>query len=171
MLTEQEQAQICLLSENEFYPQAVAFMKNLDKPLPQTQINGLLNVSLSCTFNELTAFVAHQSQRGTWPRGNEHIPKFYEWLVPKIEQLKRQALMIVADRAERATQEDVEALIMALVREFIQHLLGENSYKEALERAKKDENRRRPDQRGNRQGVYGGRRGEEPKKSMYKGGR
>src|SRR5947209_6105995 len=105
MITEQEQAQIRLLSENELYPQAIAFMKNLDKPLPQTQINGLLNVSLSCTYNELQAFVRHQFRRGTWPQRDEHIPKFYEGLVPKIEQLGEQALTMAADRTEQASQE------------------------------------------------------------------
>src|SRR5438128_617517 len=172
MLTEQEQAQIRLLSENELYPQAIAFMKGLSKPLPPTQINGLLNVSLSCTYKELKDFVDAQHRRSTWPSRDAHIPGFYRGLGPRIAQLERYALTMAANRTERASQEDKEALTMAIVREFIQHLLGENAYREALEKGKREDNvHQRPDQRGGGQGGNRVRRGEEPKKSMHRGGR
>jgi hypothetical protein len=151
VITEQEQAQIRLLSETELYPQAVALMKGLSKPLPPTQINGLLNVSLSCTYKELTDFVEAQHHRSTWPENAPQIPGFYRALVPKIKQLERYALLIAAKRPERASLADQEALTMAIIREYIQHLLGENAYKEALERAQREEGAHKQDQRGGRQ--------------------
>jgi hypothetical protein len=44
MITEQEQGKVRLLSDIELYTQAVEFMHGVARPLPQTQINGLLNV-------------------------------------------------------------------------------------------------------------------------------
>jgi hypothetical protein len=172
VISKQEQVQIRLLSENELYTQAIALIKGLSKSLPPSQINGLLNVSLSCTYQELQDFVTAQNRRSTWSSRDAHIPGFYGALAPRIKQLERYADTIAAKRTEQASQADKDALTMALVREYIQHLLGANAYKEALEKTKREEGaHQRPDQRSGGQGGNGGRRGEEPKKSMHKGGR
>ncbi len=67
MITEQEQEKIRLLSDTELYPQAVEFMRGVARQLPQTQINGLLNVSLANTYDELEEFIrasTRHAQRG-----------------------------------------------------------------------------------------------------------
>jgi len=74
MITEQEQKYIRLLSDTELYPQAVEFMRGVARTLPPTQINGLLNVSLFNTYDQLKKFIEHQRTRTTWRRGYEHIP-------------------------------------------------------------------------------------------------
>ena len=80
MISEQEQVQIRLLSDNELYPQAVEFMRGIGRPLPPTQINGLLNVSLGNTYDHLKKFVEYQPTRTTWRRDEQHVPEFYKRL-------------------------------------------------------------------------------------------
>src|SRR2546430_16917849 len=86
MITEQEQEKIRLLSDIELYPQAVEFMHGVARQLPQTQINGLLNVSLANTYDELERFIEHQRTRTTWRREDVHIPDFYKRLAQNIKQ-------------------------------------------------------------------------------------
>ncbi len=73
MITPQEQEKIRLLSDTELYQQAVEFMRSVGKPLPATQINGLLNVSLANTYIRLTEFVDGQHKRTTWRRAYSKI--------------------------------------------------------------------------------------------------
>lgn len=144
MISEQEQAQVRLLSDNELYPQAIEFMKGIGKPLPASQINGLLNVSLGCTYDELKKFVDSQHQRKTWSPKDEHIREFYKRLVPKIKDLEKVSLAIIKNRHEKVSREDEQAISMVLAREFIQHLLAENAYRDAMkafDAARSDEQR------------------------------
>jgi hypothetical protein len=133
MISEQEQVRIRLLSDNELYPQAVEFMKNMGRPLPSTQINGLLNVSLANTYDQLTLFVERQGARKTW-RGNErHVEEFYRTRFPaKLKQLEMYVPAVTRFREEKASREDEQTIKMELAREFIQHLLAENAYKDAM---------------------------------------
>ena len=128
MITEQEQRQIRLLSDIELYPQAVQFMHGVARTLPPTQINGLLNVSLANTYDELTRFIEKQRTRTSWRREDSHIPDFYHRLAQKLKQLETSVLQILKARTQPAPQEDMQRLKMLLAREFIQHLLAENSY-------------------------------------------
>ena len=141
MISEQEQAQIRLLSDYELYPQAVELIKGIGRPLPATQINGLLNVSLGCTYNELKSFVTFQHRRTTWGPKDQHIHEFYRRLALKIEDLEKVSRTIAKNRHK----EDEQAISMALAREFIQHLLAENAYRDAMkafDTARSDEQRR-----------------------------
>ena len=128
MITEQEQEKIRLLSDIELYPQAVEFMHGIARQLPPTQINGLLNVSLANTYDELERFIEHQRTRTTWRREDTHIPDFYKRLAQKLKQLEAYALSIMKSRAGQLSREDMQTLKMLLAREFIQHLLAENAY-------------------------------------------
>jgi hypothetical protein len=51
MITEQEQDRIRLLSDTELYDQAEHFMRGMGRPLPASQINGLLNISLNNSYD------------------------------------------------------------------------------------------------------------------------
>lgn len=136
MLSEREQLQIRLISDNELYQQAVALMKNLGGTLSQSQINGLVNVSLANTYNHLKQFVQHQGERKTWSARERHIWEFYRTKFPRqLNLLENYVPAVTRLRQEQVSQEDEEAIKMALAREFIQHLLAENMYQDALRRA------------------------------------
>lgn len=135
MITEKQHAKIRLLSDTELYPQAITFMRGIARTLPATQINGLLNVSLGSTYDQLLVFIAHQSGRTTWRRGEQHIPLFYKELKKKLEELGQYIPSIVKLGAEKPSLEDEQALKMELARAFIQHLLAENGYMEAMRSA------------------------------------
>jgi hypothetical protein len=127
MITAQEQQQICFLSDTTLYEQAREFMRNMGGPLSQSQINGLLNVSLNNTYAELNTFIADQMKRAAL---DEHIRNFYTRLQEQLRNLDAQALSIISARAQ-PSPEDLQTLKMLLAREFIQHVLAENAYKGA----------------------------------------
>lgn len=153
MITEQEQSQVRLLSDTELYQQAVQFMRGVARQLPPTQINGLLNVSLANTYDELKDFIKSQRQRTTWRREDAHIPDFYRRLEVKLGELEKKATDIMKARAERPEQEDLNTLKMLLAREFIQHLLAENAYMGAT-RAFQNADRDTTGNQGRPQGDY-----------------
>ncbi|MBV9688662.1 MAG: hypothetical protein JO202_03020 [Ktedonobacteraceae bacterium] len=133
MITEQEQAKIRLLSDTELYRQAVDFMRGIAKPIPQKQTNGLLNVSLANTYDQLQKFVARQRDRETWPPTERHIRIFYRELGQKLKRMDDLYVSsIMKARTKPAPQEDIQTLRMLLAREFIQHVLAENAYMGAI---------------------------------------
>lgn len=135
MITEKQQVKIRLLSDSELYPQAVEFMHGIARALPSTQINGLLNVSLGSTYDQLQQFVEHQRERTTWRSSEQHIPIFYRELAKKLKELERYIPSIIKLGQEKPSREDEQALKMELAREFIQHLLAENGYMGAMRAA------------------------------------
>src|SRR2546421_424438 len=155
MITEQEQGKIRLLSDTELYPQAVEFMRGVARPLPPTQINGLLNVSLANTYDELERFIERQRTRTTWRREDTHIPDFYKRLSQKLKQLEAYALSIMKSRAGQPSRVDMQTLKMLLAREFIQHVLAENAYMGAT-RAFQNPDRDHTRDQGRPQGNYRG---------------
>jgi hypothetical protein len=133
MLSEQEQGEIRIVSDTALYPEALELMKGLGKTLPPTQINGLLNVSLANTYENLQRFVQHQSARSTWASRDQHIPDFYKRFQQKLKQIEKTYVPVVTrSRQEKPSHLDEDAIKMALAREFIQHILAENAYKAAL---------------------------------------
>src|SRR5438034_7650768 len=128
MITEQEQGKIRFLSDTELYPQAVQLMRGIANELPQKQTNGLLNVSLANTYDQLQKFVDYQRDRKTWPAKERHIPAFYRELGQKLKKIELYVPSIMKSRVEPPSQEDVQTLKMLLAREFIQHVLAENGY-------------------------------------------
>ena len=155
MITEQEQEKIRLLSDIELYPQAVEFIHGVARQLPQTQINGLLNVSLANTYDELERFIERQRTRTTWRREDAHIPDFYKRLSQKLKQLEAYALSIMKSRTGQPSREDMQTLKMLLAREFIQHVLAENVYMGAT-RAFQNPDRDNTRNQGRPQGNYRG---------------
>lgn len=156
MITEQEQEKLRFLSDTELYPQAVQLMRGIARELPQKQTNGLLNVSLANTYEELQGFVNHQRDRKTWPAKELHIPAFYRALGPKLEEIgKKYIPLIMKARAEQPSREDVRTLKMLLAREFIQHVLAENAYMGAI-RAFQNTDRDNTRDQGRPQGSYRG---------------
>jgi hypothetical protein len=134
MITEYEQRQVRLLSDTDLYPQAVAFMRGIGRPLPPTQINGLLNVSQGRVYVVLGRFIERQKGRTTWPQKEEHIPEFYRQLALKLKELEALAASILKARTSPASREDRQELNALLAREFIQHVLAENAYMQETRR-------------------------------------
>lgn len=128
MITEDEQRQLRLLSDTELYPRAITFMRGIGRKLPPTQINGLLNVSSTSTYDTLGIFIERQRTRTTWPPKDSHIPEFYRRLAQELKQLETSASSILNARTQPASREDRQAFRMLIAREFIQHILAENDY-------------------------------------------
>jgi len=129
MITQKEEEKIHILSDITLYPQAVSFMRSINKKLPPSQINGLLNVSLgNNTFQELKDFVRFQHERSTWKASERHIPEFYRRLGHILTELEQEASKLAALRPTEVSLDDREEIKMAFAREFIQHLLAENDY-------------------------------------------
>jgi hypothetical protein len=159
MITRQEEEKIQILSDTELYPQAVEFMHGIARKLPTTQINGLLNVSLANTYEQLKEFVDHQYNRTTWKANERHIPEFYRRLTLKFKDLDKYALSILALRTEKASTEDQERIKMAIAREFIQHLLAENDYMIATQAFLSTDGAGKLARAGNQERPEDGRRG------------
>lgn len=129
MITQKEEEKIHILSDITLYPQAVSFMRSINKKLPPSQINGLLNISLgNNTFKELKDFVQFQHERSTWKSSERHIPEFYRRLSHKLTELEQEADKLAALRPTEVSVDDRKELKMVFAREFIQHLLAENDY-------------------------------------------
>ncbi len=124
MLNEQEQLEIRLISDNDLYQQALEFMNRMGGLLSQTQINGLLNVSLANTYDRFEVFVKRQGARKTWPQRERHVEHFYKITLPaQLAQMAKTCVpAVLKHRQEAASREDVQAIKMALAREFLQHL-------------------------------------------------
>ncbi len=165
MLNEQEQLEIRLISDNDLYQQALEFMNRMGGLLSQTQINGLLNVSLANTYDRFDVFIKRQGARKTWPQRERHVEHFYKTTLPaQLAQMAKTCVpAVLKHRQEAASREDVQAIKMALAREFLQHLLAENSYRNALGQAgtggeNGQRTQGRPDQRPQVRPDYGPQR-------------
>jgi hypothetical protein len=130
MITEKQLERIRLMSDETLYREAIDLMHSIGtaNSLPSTQINGLLNVSLANTYDHLMEFVKHQRDRTTWnKREQQYVPDFYQKLFNKLQSLVREHLPSITPQG-KPSSEDVEGIKMLIAREFIQHLLAENSY-------------------------------------------
>lgn len=128
MITAKEQECIYLLSDEQLYKQAVQFMGSIGRTLPSTQANGLLNVALDNTYDQLNQFITGQHQRKTWPSDAQHVKEFYFKLLQQLKRIEAYIPSITHERAGKLSLEDEQTLKALLAREFIQHLLAENAY-------------------------------------------
>src|SRR5690348_7551981 len=67
-LTDAQRKKVWLVSDTILYPEAVSFMDELvnqerEKPLPRSQIMGLLNIIRSATYDDVTWYIKHQMER------------------------------------------------------------------------------------------------------------
>jgi hypothetical protein len=79
-------------------------------------------------YDRLTEFIQHQYERRTVERD---VRDFYRRLEGQFKNLEARALSIIKARTQPPSREDLQMLKMLLAREFIQHVLAENGYKEA----------------------------------------
>jgi hypothetical protein len=127
---------VWLLSDTVLYDEAVAFMRDLvDKrkcnPLPSSQIAGLLNIAETASYGELADFIIHQRSRD-WPPGARDIKAFYTALEETLREMRssrlREEFHLLDGVSPEKIQQETEALMALLAREFIQHLAAENGF-------------------------------------------
>ena len=126
---------IWLLSDTVLYPEAVAFIHRLlreqgCRPLPNSQVAGLLSIAESNQYDELHEFILHQCSRN-WPPKQRDIKTFYLALdesLTNMQQRLRSDFHLVAGgrKAGQQISEEEKALLVLLAHEFIQHLSAEN---------------------------------------------
>jgi hypothetical protein len=152
-INEEQMRLIRVLSDTELYKQAIDFLNTEVEvnhqfeqrpPLPNTQINGLLNVAQANTYGELIDFIKHQRDR-TWQGKNAHIKIFYQDLERVLKEMpefaKREGL-IPEDISIQKTREEIQKISGLLACEFIQHLAAENLVRER-ERIDEEKKQRR----------------------------
>jgi len=142
MLSHKHLQKIELLSDTILYPEAVAFVRRMIqkercKPLPATQVNGLLNIALTLKYDDARRFVEHQRERN-WPSNKRDIKTFYTHLEKELTRLEQRLHTEFAltkdERGRRVSAEDEQEMLGLLFREYVQHLLAENMLAEAERR-------------------------------------
>jgi len=140
---------IALLSDTVLYNEAVAFIRKLVKeqdcdPLPTSQVNGLLSIAESASYDELYRFVVHQRDRN-WPPSKRDIKTFYTALEQELslmyrKRLKDEFLLLTQQNAQEIRKEADEVMAL-LARDYIQHLVAENGILQAEADDKRRQNR------------------------------
>lgn len=124
-----------MLSDTILYPEAVAFIRWLIrdqecKPLPASQVNGLLSIAEASQYDTLSEFIVHQRSRN-WPSRQRDIKTFYLALEETLANMKQRLrgdfhLLAGGRKSGQHSAEEENELMILLAREFIQHLIAEN---------------------------------------------
>lgn len=140
-INEEQMRFIRVLSDTVLYKRAIDFLNvevqidrelELRSPLPNTQINGLLNVAQANTYSELIDFIKHQRER-TWQGKRAHIKVFYEDLERVIREMPEFAKnegLIAEGLSIEQNRKETQRISGLLACEFIQHLAAENLVRE-----------------------------------------
>jgi hypothetical protein len=126
---EAQRKKVWLVSDTILYTEAVAFMHELieqeeEKPLPRSQIMGLLNIIRSATYGDVTLYIKHQIER--------HVHRaFYNKLEKKLaamqgRRMQEEFQLFIPQSTKREEDAEKKELMLLLAREFIQHLIAEN---------------------------------------------
>ena len=161
MLSEAQLQKIGLLSDTILYSEAVAFIRQLVdeqdcSPLPTTQVKGLQSIAESYQYDEVHRYIVHQFERN-WPESKRSIKILYTELdrlftTMKNKRLRDEFHLMGEERNSREARATEDALMAALAREFIQHMVAENGLLELEEKARRArEQRERTNRGGNRQ--------------------
>ena len=143
---------IALLSDTVLYNEAVAFIRKLVKeqdcdPLPSSQVNGLLSIAESTSYDELYRFVVHQRDRN-WPPSKRDIKTFYTALEQELSLMYRKRLkdefLLLTQQSAQEIRKEASDVMALLAREYIQHLMAENGIlqAEADDKRKQSRNQR-----------------------------
>lgn len=132
-----EQLQVLYnVSDTTLYHEAVTFIRCLVnekdcRPLPASQVTGLLNIANASSYTELTRFIKHQRERD-WPDSKKDIRMFYAELDSYLTTLKNKRVrelfpLVHAERTAKEASQEVDELMALLAHDFIQHLVMENA--------------------------------------------
>jgi hypothetical protein len=144
MLSKKQEQKIWLLSDTVLYPEAVAFIRRLvneeqGSPLPTSQVKGLQSIAESYQYDELYRFVTHQRDRD-WPASKWSIKTLYtnlekDFTIMKNKRLKDEFHLVSEGLHNQEARGEINALMAALAREFIQHMVAENGLLDVAARA------------------------------------
>ena len=137
---------IGLLSDTVLYPEAVAFIRRLVdeqdcSPLPTSQVKGLQSIAESYQYDEIHRYIVHQFERN-WPESKRSIKILYTELdrlftTMKNKRLRDEFHLMSEERGSKEARATEDALMAALAREFIQHMVAENRLLEIEEKARR----------------------------------
>ncbi len=161
MLSEAQLQKISLLSDTVLYPEAISFIRRLVdeqdcSPLPTSQVKGLQSIAESYQYDEIHRYIIHQFERN-WPDSKRSIKLLYTELdrlftTMKNKRLREEFHLMGDERGSKEARAMEDALMAALAREFIQHMVAENGLLELEEKMRKArEQRERTNRGGNRQ--------------------
>ena len=129
-LTTEQRQKIWLVSDTVLYPEAVTMMHDLQaqegwKPLPKSQIMGLLNIIRNASYAQVSDYIKHQIERPV------HLA-FYQELNQRLVRIKNKRLheefqLVLPQATKREEDAEKNELMLLLARELIQHLIAENS--------------------------------------------
>jgi hypothetical protein len=150
VLSEQLQQKIQQISDTTLYKEAPEFLhwliqKKDCQPLPNTQINGLLNIAKGASYSELEQFIKHQRDR-TWTFSKTYIKTFYTELeivftTMRNKRLREEFHLLDSSLSIPQMQQQASEIMAALAYEFIQHLEAENRLEDALRADQRSQNR------------------------------
>jgi hypothetical protein len=136
VLSPEQMQKIWDLSDTVIYRESVEFIRKIVKkegndPLPTSQVRGLFNIAGSASYSQLETFILHQRDRDWAPR-QRNVKVFYTELEKLFTNLRTQRLRrefhLVEDKATpQETRQQVDALMVYIAHEFIQHLIAENN--------------------------------------------
>jgi hypothetical protein len=136
MLSPAQMQKIWDLSDTVIYREAVEFIQRLVKtegndPLPPSQVRGLLNITGNSSYSQIEQFILHQRERDWTPR-QKNIKVFYTELEKLLTLMRSRRLRsefhLVDEQAKpQEFRQQVDTLMVYLVREFLQHLIAENN--------------------------------------------
>ncbi len=139
-------------SDDTLYPQAVKLLHRLVdelecRPLPASQVTGLLNIANASSYAELNRFLRHQRERN-WPESRKDIKIFYTELEEHLTTLRKKWLpeRFPRPQAGKSTKEinqEADELMVLIAQDFIQHLIAENMVLIAVMKAERAGNSRK----------------------------
>jgi hypothetical protein len=150
VLSERQLQQIWQISDTVLYTEASAFLHQFirdkeGRPLPATQMNGLLNIAKSAQYSELEHFIKHQRDRN-WLSSKLYIKTFYTELervftLMRNKRIREEFHLLSSDLTIREMQQQANEVMAYLTYDFIQHLEAENRLLDALNQGQRRQNR------------------------------
>lgn len=139
-------------SDDTLYSEAVSLLHRLVaekdcRPLPASQVIGLRNIASASSYMELERFLRHQRERN-WPENRQDVKIFYTELSEKLASLKKTWLperfhLTSNGISAKEMNQEKDALMILVAREFIQHLIAENMVLIAALKAERAKNGRK----------------------------
>ncbi|GCE09296.1 hypothetical protein [Dictyobacter aurantiacus] len=136
MLSPEQMQKIWDISDTTIYREAVAFIHRLVKsegydPLPPSQVRGLLNITGNSSYTQIETFIIHQRDRDWTPR-QRNIKVFYTelekiFIAMRSQRLRREFHLVDEQAPPQVLRQQVDMLMVFIVREFLQHLIAENN--------------------------------------------
>lgn len=133
-LTREQEIRLRLLSDDEFYHEAVKFIKE-HGTIKNTQIAGLENIAATVNeFEKIVQFSRHQAQKKKNEKGRDENAEFFQALTSHFNAMKQRIKSdheyVPQGLPRKKQREHIEFYGLLFAREFIHHLSAEHRYQE-----------------------------------------